>query len=183
MKSFLRLLPLLLLTLSAPVPADQTDAGLDELFTRLKLSTDSRQLQFIEASIWEKWMQHENEDVERLLLLATRRMNAGRHQQALLVFSELVQSCPDFAEAWNKRATLYYILGDLEASMADIDRTLELEPRHFGALSGAGLIHIRRGELQQARQRFETLLEIHPNSENARNNLEHVRSEIQRSTI
>lgn len=176
-------LALLFALVPVAIQADQTNPRLDELFTRLKLTEDSRQLRFLEATIWEIWMQHDNEDVERLLTMGTQRMNAGRYPEALLIFNELVESYPEFAEAWNKRATLYYILGDLEASMADIDRTLALEPRHFGALSGLGLIHVRREELQKARESFEALLEIHPNSASALQNLERILADIRRNII
>jgi len=175
------LIPLLLLIAAAL--ADQSDPQLDELFTRLQLTKDPVQIQFIENSIWSIWMSHDNADVERLLTIATQRMNARRYSEAMLAFNELVESFPDYAEAWNKRATLHYMLGDLEASLADIDATLELEPRHFGAISGQGLIHIQQEELQQALQSFQHLLTIHPNSRSALNNLEMIEAAIQRTMI
>lgn len=167
----------------APVSADQTSPRLDELFTRLQLTGDPEQLRFIENSIWETWMQHDNADVERLLALGTRRMNSGQFPAAMLVFNELVESWPDFAEAWNKRATLYYLLGDFDAALADVEQTLALEPRHFGALSGAGLIHLQREKLNAAREAFEALLEIHPNSSNGQANLDLVLERLRRNLI
>ena len=182
-----RLIQLSLLTvlsaLSTVSSADQTDPLLDELFTRLQLTDDPIQLRFVENSIWEIWMQHDNADAEQLLAMGTRRMNAGRFSDAMLIFSRLVESYPEYAEAWNKRATLQYMLGDLEASLADIDVTLALEPRHFGALSGQGLIYVEQKRLQQARQSFEHLLTIHPNSRNAQNNLEMILAELRRNLI
>lgn len=175
------LLPLLLL--ATATLADQTDPQLDELFTRLQLTEEPAQLQFIENSIWAIWMSHDNADVERLLTIATERMNARRYSEAMLVFNQLIESFPDYAEAWNKRATLYYMLGDFEASMADIDATLALEPRHFGAISGQGLIYIQQEDLQRALQSFQHLLTIHPNSRSALNNLEMIEAAIQRTMI
>jgi len=174
----------LVIGLSAtPGIADQTSPQLDELFTRLQLDSDDQQLRFIEAAIWEQWMQHENNDVQRLLILGTRRMNEGQFPAAMLVFNELVESYPDFAEPWNKRATLHYLLGDFEASLADIEQTLALEPRHFGALSGAGLIHLQREDLGLARAAFESLLEVHPNSASALANLELVLERLRTNVI
>jgi Flp pilus assembly protein TadD len=166
-----------------PAAADQTSPRLDELFTRLQLTRDQQQLRFIENAIWELWMQHENSDVEQLLVLGTRRMNAGQFPAALLIFNELTASYPDFAEAWNKRATLFYLLGEFDSSLADIEQVLELEPRHFGALSGAGLIHLQRENLNQAREAFEQLLEVHPASPNGQANLELVLERLRRNLI
>ncbi len=68
--------------------------------------------------------------------MGTRSMDAGQFDQAIGIFSSLIQKAPDFAEAWNKRATIYFMIGDYTLSVEDVDRTLALEPRHFGALSG-----------------------------------------------
>ena len=179
-----QLLLLAVLTIqSAALSADQTDPLLDELFTRLQVTDDATQLRFIENSIWEVWMQHDNADAEELLVIATRRMNQRRFSDAMLIFNRLVETFPEYAEAWNKRATLHYMLGDLEASLADIDVTLTLEPRHFGALSGQGLIYVEQEKLQQARESFEHLLTIHPNSGNARSNLESILADLRRNLI
>lgn len=163
--------------------ADQNDPRLDALFTRLQISSDSQQLRFVEASIWEIWMQHDNEDVQQLLIMGTNRMNAGQYPEALLIFTQLAQAEPDFAEVWNKRATLYYMMGDMDASLADIERTLALEPRHFGAISGRGLIEISREQFSTARDTFTELLAIHPNSPSAQRNLELVLEELRNSVI
>ena len=79
-------------------------------------------------------------------------------------FNRLTESFPNYAEGWNKRATLHYVLGNLDASDSDIEKTLALEPRHFGALSGLGMVYIQRKELSKAKQAFEDLIEVHPNS-------------------
>lgn len=173
----------LLLSGSLPAQADQNDPRLDDLFAELQTASDDAQLQQIENSIWAIWMQHDNEAVQRLMQLGTERMNQRQYSEALLVFSQLVESFPDFAEAWNKRATLYYLMGDLERSLADIAHTLALEPRHFGALSGQGLIFVERQELQAAKESFEQLLEVHPHSPAARANLERVLADIRRNVI
>lgn len=177
-------LPLALAMLCVlPGQADQNNPRLDDLFTQLHSATSEQRIQQLENSIWVIWMQHDNDAVQRLMQLGTQRMNQGQYPEALLVFSQLVESFPDFAEAWNKRATLYYLMGNLEQSLADIEHTLALEPRHFGALSGQGLIHAERQELQAARQSFERLLQVHPHSAAARANLDRVLTEIRRNVI
>ena len=101
-------------------------------------------------------------------------MNAGYHGDALRVFDAVVERQPDYAEAWNRRATLHYLMGNLAESISDIDKTLELESRHFGALSGLGLVYLQQDNLIKAREAFERLLTIHPNSPAGRQNLERV---------
>lgn len=166
-----------------PVSADQTDERLNGLFDRLGVSSDPASIRATENSIWEIWLQHSNPDVERLLVMGTQRMNARQFPEALLIFNELVNVVPDFAEAWNKRATLYYMVGNFEASIDDIEATLELEPRHFGALSGLGLVYLQQGELQKARQAFADLIAVHPNSPNAQENLRYVTEQLQKNLI
>ena len=163
--------------------ADQTDARLDELFSVLGQTGDVNIIQATENKIWEIWMEHLDADVEALMLVGTQRMNMQYYSDALAVYSEIIKTYPDYAEAWNKRATLYYLAGDLDASIDDIKHTLALEPRHFGALSGLGLVYIQRNELQKAKDAFETLLQVHPQSPNAQQSLEMVNQSLRMSII
>ena len=158
--------------------ADQTDTRLDELFATLKDTENVRTIRITESQIWEIWLQHDNADVQQLILVGTQRMNAQRYAEAMVVFNRLTESFPEYAEGWNKRATLHYVLGNLDASISDIEMTLELEPRHFGALSGLGMVYIHRKELGKAKQAFENLIEVHPNSPNAKQNLELVEERL-----
>ena len=89
-------------------------------------------------------------------------MNSGLPDQALPVLDDVVARAPQWAEGWNKRATLLYVLGDHDRSLADIDRTLALEPRHFGALAGLGLIRAARGENREALAALRRALAINP---------------------
>lgn len=164
------------------VSADQTDPRLNELFDALQRTTNLNSIRDTENEIWDIWLQHDNQDVMRLMALGTQRMNYQRFNDALLIFSQIIENYPEFAEAWNKRATLYFIVGDLDASLADIEKTLALEPRHFGALSGMGLVYVQRNELSKARQAFEKLISIHPHSPNAMENLRQVEAS-QRANI
>ena len=110
-------------------------------------------------------------------------MNTQRYSEAMVAFNRLIESFPNYAEGWNKRATLHYVLGNLGASVTDIEKTLELEPRHFGALSGLGMVFIQRKELSKAKRAFEDLIEVHPNSPNAKKNLELVEEQLRLSVI
>ena len=163
--------------------ADQTDPRLDSLFGGLRVSSDLATLRAAENKIWEIWLQHENSDVEELMQMGIQRMNRQRYSDAMLIFNQIITSYPDYAEAWNKRATLQYMVGNFDSSIADIEKTLELEPRHFGALSGLGLVYIQRNELNKAKEAFENLIRIHPNSSNARQNLELVIERLQSNLI
>ncbi len=174
-----RLLAFMLLSMTPGLScADQTDARLSDLFSTLQQTQDTRTIRITENQIWEIWLQHANSDVEQLMLVGTQRMNAQRYGEAMVVFNRLIESFPNYAEGWNKRATLNYVLGNLDASITDIEQTLALEPRHFGALSGLGMVYIQRKELSKAKQAFENLIAVHPNSPNAQQNLQLVTEQL-----
>ena len=182
----MRLCTFLLLT-SMLIPSlgwsDQTDSRLDNLFSVLKQTENPGIIQSTENQIWTIWLQHPNADVEKLMQLGAQRMNSERYTEALTVFSQIIESFPDYAEGWNKRATLYYLAGNLDASVSDIEKTLQLEPRHFGALSGLGIVYIQRKELSKAKQAFEELIEVHPHSQNAQQNLEFIKERLRLDII
>lgn len=158
--------------------ADQANSRLDALFEQLRLSESPAQIRTTESEIWSIWLTHPNSDVERLMVLGTEAMNRRQFPEALLIFTQIVENFPEFAEGWNKRATLHYLVGNTEASVSDIERTLALEPRHFGALSGLGLVYLQQGKLTQAKDAFEKLIAVHPNSPNAQENLRLVIEQI-----
>jgi len=144
------------------VVADQTDPQLDNLFNILQSSDEHLELRAAESLIWSTWNHHDNAEYKKLMRMGTRSMDAGQFEQAIGIFSSLIQKAPDFAEAWNKRATIYFMIGDYSLSIEDVDRTLALEPRHFGALSGLGQIELLRGNGDAALNAFERALEVHP---------------------
>ena len=115
--------------------------------------------------------------------LGVTRMNDNRYADAMLIFSQLIENFPDYAEGWNRRATLHYILGNHEESIADIEQVLDLEPRHFGALSGLGLVYLQQEQLSKAKQAFENLIDVHPNSPNAQENLRRVNEDNRLNVI
>ncbi|MCH8926606.1 MAG: tetratricopeptide repeat protein, partial [Proteobacteria bacterium] len=102
---------------------------------------------------------------------------------ALGKFDQIVKIAPGFAEGWNKRATVHYLLGDFAASLHDIGKTLTLEPRHFGALSGRGLVLLELENAELALQSFEAAIEIHPKLSGANLNAEALRRQIEKNEI
>jgi len=163
--------------------ADQTDSRLQNLFAVLQQAEDLVIIRNTENQIWDIWLQHSNSDVEKLMQLGIQRMNISNYTEALVIFNGIIESYPEYAEGWNKRATLFYVVGNYDASIEDIEQTLELEPRHFGALSGLGLVYIQRNELSKAKQAFENLVKVHPNSPNAIENLKTVNDNLRFNVI
>jgi len=118
--------------------ADQTDPRLNDLFDRLQDVTLPADVVSTERQIWTIWLEPTDAATQQLLKDGMQSMSRGEYQAALKAFDQLVALAPEFAEGWNKRATLHYLMDNLDRSLEDIARTLELEPRHFGALSGRG---------------------------------------------
>ena len=137
-------------------------ASLDGLFAALRDAQSPGEASRVEHAIWLRWMEWDDPQVNSWMLDGVRAMNEGRHPQALRAFDAIVAAAPDFAEGWNKRATVHWLVGDHEKSLRDIDRTLSLEPRHFGALSGLALIHEANGRVFEALDALERAGEIHP---------------------
>ena len=110
-------------------------------------------------------------------------MNAARFIQAEETFGNLIGLNPDFMEAWNKRATVRYVLDDFNGSQDDINEVLSREPRHFGALSGLGLINMQRGDLKNAIRSYEKVLQISPFSQDALGLLPELRKQLDKSNL
>jgi tetratricopeptide (TPR) repeat protein len=152
------------LSCSAASIADQKSDALPDLFGQLKLANSPQQAVMIEAEIWKKWYERDDKGGGDSMGQIIESMAAGRYTVALNLLNQLVDDQPDFAEAWNRRATIHYLLGNYQDSLADIEQTLQLEPRHFGALSGIGLIMQQLGENEKALHAFEQVLEISPHN-------------------
>jgi tetratricopeptide (TPR) repeat protein len=151
------------LAVSLPAVADQKDPRLEPLFTALKTAPTAEDAASIEERIWAIWGKSSDAAVDSLMQEGIGRLNAGEDEAALVVFDRVVGLAPDFAEGWNKRATTLFTLGRLEQSAQDIDKVLDLEPRHFGALSGLGLCDIRLGKAREALAAFRRAAAIDPN--------------------
>jgi tetratricopeptide (TPR) repeat protein len=159
----------LLAALPAGSGRAQTDSGgaaraqrLDELFGRLKAAGDEREAQAAVAEIWRLWLRSGKPDLDAAMDEAAGLVGAGHPALALPKLDAILARAPDWAEAWNKRATALYLLGEHDRSLADIARVLALEPRHFGALSGLGLVRMARGEHREALAAYRRALAVNP---------------------
>lgn len=163
--------------------ADQNDPRLDDLFLRLKNATSMAEAAPIETVIWQIWTEHDNAGFNNQMLIGIQQMSRNALPAALATFNQLVEEAPDFAEAWNKRATIYYLMGNYPASEADIVKTLQLEPFHFGALSGRGQVLLAQNRFEAARNAFSTALEVNPNLPGAKASIEAINNYLRGTAI
>jgi tetratricopeptide (TPR) repeat protein len=131
-----------------------------------------------EGAVWQLWSRSGDPEVDTLLKSGIRHMDDGHMGQAVEIFTRITERRPDFAEGWNKRATAYYLMGDYDQSLKDCDEVLKRNPQHFGALSGYGLIYVKRGELERALGYFQRALEINPNMEGVEQSIEFIRYKL-----
>ncbi len=128
-----------------------------------------------EDAIWKVWSRSGNALHDRILQRGIEQMQAGQYAGAVRSFSALIRLAPDFAEAWNKRATVYFIVGENDRSIADVEQVLEREPYHFGALSGYGQLMLRKHEFRRALDYFERALTINPNMQDVSKSIEAIK--------
>ncbi len=160
--------------------ADQTAEQLPELFEQLQASSTPATAARFESQIWQYWLEAPDVASDSQMKQVSKAMAGADLAVALSLANQLVDNYPDYAEAWNKRATIHYLMGDNTASVADIRETIALEPRHFGAISGLGLIFMREQNLDAALDAFEKVLEISPASINAQRSVARLRNELER---
>ena len=158
-------------------PSEMRAEQLDRLFARLIKSGDGPEAQRAEQSIWSLWMTSDSPTADALLAQAMKASTANETAAALSILDKVIEVHPDYAEAWNKRATVYFLIGRYNDSVKDIEKVLELEPRHFGALSGLGMIKRQQGDLAGARAAFEEALSYNPHMEGVKRALEEIESE------
>src|SRR5437879_7136694 len=143
------------------VGADRT-RGLDFLFGALKAAPDEASAKHVEARIWAIWLQTPSDTAALLMLRAKAAMDAQQSDVALKLLDAVIKLRPDYVEAWNRRATLYYLRNDYAHSLADIQQVLVREPRHFGALAGLGMIMQDLGDEKRALDEFRKALDVNP---------------------
>lgn len=160
------------LLLAAGAGADQNDPRLDELFERLQSVDDQAVAANLTRRIWEIWRDSENALVNTIMERGSQALATNRLARAERHFDQVVAMAPEYAEGWNQRATVRYLRGDFAASAADIRRTLQLEPRHFGALAGLGLVYMELGRDGAALEAFRRALAVNPHLAGARANIE-----------
>lgn len=137
-------------------------ATLDRLFDALKAAPDAAQARTIADRIWQVWLSPADPVLAGLMGDARKAGREANLDGSMAILTEITVKYPDYAEGWNQRATLYYVLGDYEQSLADIAETLKREPRHFGALAGQALCYLEQGDADKALQAMVAALAIHP---------------------
>ncbi|MFT5509330.1 MAG: tetratricopeptide (TPR) repeat protein [Hyphomicrobiaceae bacterium] len=147
---------------NAAVSAVKDQAALNKLFDQLKQAGNPTEAEAVTEQIWQHWFKTENAEARQLMDRAQLARRAGAFQDALVLLDNIVRLAPNYAEGWNQRATVLFMLGRDAESVADIQKTLRLEPRHFRALSGLGFIHIRSQNWKAAIASIERALEVHP---------------------
>jgi Flp pilus assembly protein TadD len=154
----------LLIGLAATSRADDfTDqAALADLFAQLRVARDAQEAQAIDQKIWTVWMTPSDPVLRVRMQEALDARVSGDPLRTLALLNRLVADYPAYAEAWNQRATLYYLVGNFEASIADCAKVLELEPRHFGALAGRALMYLQMDKRPLALRDMATALALHP---------------------
>jgi tetratricopeptide (TPR) repeat protein len=118
---------------------------------------------FVESAMWSVWSRSGAEDIDRLFAFGVEQMTQRQLDAAVETFSRVIQRRPDFAEGWNKRATVYYLLGDYRRSLADCDEVMARNPYHWGALSGYGMIYMQLDQPARAIEYLERALAVNPN--------------------
>jgi tetratricopeptide (TPR) repeat protein len=118
---------------------------------------------YAERGLWAIWSRSGDPAIDELMARGVQQMEEGNHKAAIATFSQVVKRRPDFAEGWNKRATVYYLVGNYKRSIADCGEVLKRNPRHFGALSGLGQIYYRLDEWEKSVEWYRKALEVNPN--------------------
>jgi tetratricopeptide (TPR) repeat protein len=136
----------------------------DRLLPRLG-DADPRVRESAADAMWRIWSRSGDPAIDQLFARGVGQMQAAALDDALATFNDIVSRKPAFAEGWNKRATIYFLLGDNERSLKDCDEVFKRNPNHFGALSGAGQIHLKLGNLELALEFFKRAVRVNPNLE------------------
>lgn len=172
---------LLFLTISSK--ANDRDIQLNRLFNELKIN-NAALVYGTEQKIWEIWTTHPTDPKLTMeLSKGTKLMQGNTLAESIKVFSNLIDLDPSWAEAWNKRATALYLIGDYEGSQKDIDKVLELEDRHFGALAGQGLVNIKLENYEKAIESYERAQEIYPAMQSPKIMIEQIEQLIKQQLI
>ena len=142
---------------------DSQQKQIDDLFNQLKITTNYEDSKRIESKIWKLWSTHPSDQkLTEMLSKGSDLVNNQKHDEAIIIFTKVIDLDPDWAEAWNKRATVLYLIGEYQGSQNDINKVLQLEDRHFGALAGQGLVNIQLKNYEKAMMSYEKAKKIYP---------------------
>ena len=181
MKKILSIIILFLST--SPLIANDRNIELDKLFLELKKDIPSISSR-IAQQIWRLLSTHPTDQkLTSLLDEGSRLVQDQQYNRAIDVFTEAIELDPTWAEAWNKRATVFYMVGEFQKSQDDIDKVLELEERHFGALAGQGMVNIQLKNYDKAKRSYQKAQEIYPAMKSSKVMIEQIEELIKRQSI
>ncbi len=174
---------LFLILMTINLFANEREINLNKLFEKLKTG-NSLLTNEIEQKIWKIWSTHPKDKKLTLMLLkGSNLVNEKKLNEAVDVFSKVIEIDPNWAEAWNKRATVLYLLGEFQKSQKDIDKVLKLEKRHFGALAGQGLVNIQLKNYEKAIMSYEKAQEIYPAMKSPKIMIKEIKDLIKKQSI
>jgi len=163
--------------------ANDKNKKLDKLFNDLKFKNATLSYE-IEQKIWELWSTHPSDkNLTKMLSEGSNLVNKQKFDQAIVVFSKVIDLDPKWAEAWNKRATVLYMVGEFQKSQDDIDKVLEIEERHFGALAGQGLVNIQLENYDKAIMSYQKAHQIYPKMKSPKIMIQKIKDLIKKKTI
>ena len=169
---------------SFPYADESQKKKIDNLFDQLKTASSYEDSKAIESKIWKLWTTHPSENsLTALLADGSFYMSQNKLETAYETFTKTIELDSNWAEAWNKRATVLYLMGKYELSQADIDKVLKLEKRHFGALSGQGLVQTALNNYQKAIDSYIEAHKVHPNMKSPLIMIEKLKLQIQKESI
>jgi len=186
MRPMIHTLMLLVLTVFwGLVRGDQTKPELDDLFNALQQSNDLVEMTELQNQIWFHWYElpEQSAKLQPIFDQGMQALHFGQPQVAITQFSRTIEAAPTFAEGWNRRATAYFMVGDFEASLRDIQQTLALEPRHFGALGGLSMILENTMQYDKAIQAEKLLLKLMPENGLIKERIQNLRTQALESRI
>jgi tetratricopeptide (TPR) repeat protein len=163
--------------------AEDRNSELNRLFEELKIKDKSLSFK-IEQKIWKIWSTHpDNNELTSMLSIGSDFVNNNQYLSAVEIFTKVIELDPSWAEAWNKRATVLYMMGEFEKSQNDIDEVLKLEKRHFGALAGQGLVNIKLKNYEKAIMSYEEAIKIYPSMNSPKIMIKEIKELIKNQSI
>ena len=182
MKKIITSLIYILFIINQSFAEDRKDE-LNKLFKELKIKNSVVTFE-IEQKIWKIWSTHpEKNELTSLLAKGSNLVNQNKFYEAEALFTKVIKLDPNWAEAWNKRATVLYLLGEFQKSQNDIDKVLELEERHFGALAGQGLVNIQLKNYEKAIMSYKKVQEIYPTMKSPKIMIKEINELIKQQSI
>ena len=182
MKKIITSLIYILFIINQSFAEDRKDE-LNKLFKELKIKNSVVTFE-IEQKIWKIWSTHpEKNELTSLLAKGSNLVNQNKFYEAEALFTKVIKLDPNWAEAWNKRATVFYLLGEFQKSQNDIDKVLELEERHFGALAGQGLVNIQLKNYEKAIMSYKKVQEIYPTMKSPKIMIKEINELIKQQSI